>query len=67
MGEMLCWSTPHLRTCAVCGFKEQSFPHGFSVMEWDTEGSLGLWVCTMQCLSSIKPAHWDDARALYRA
>ncbi len=51
--EELCWSTPHYRYCAVCGWREGPTPQGYSIMEWWTEGTLGLWVCSDVCLSRL--------------
>lgn len=66
MREHLCWSTPHLRTCAVCENKEGLSPSGYSVMEWWTESSLGAWLCSLDCMEwasknwqhcNLKPHH----------
>lgn len=56
MGERLCWSTPHLRVCAVCGGHEGPTPHGFSIMEWWTESSYGVWVCCFSCFEELPKA-----------
>ena len=57
MRKALCWSTPHLRTCAVCENKEGPTPSGYSVMEWWTEGTLGIWVCSGRCLETVPRTH----------
>jgi hypothetical protein len=57
MRKALCWSTPHLRTCAVCENKEGPTPSGYSVMEWWTEASLGAWLCSSHCMEWASK-HW---------